>query len=150
MVFTKKTIFHFFIFWIFLVFVGCGGQRDSTNSSTAVEAARGDEDIAKAFQEGRSGFWVESQGLVEKILPDDMDGEPHQRFIVRLSNTQTLLLAHNMAVAKRVEGIKVGDLVKFRGQYEWNDKGGLVHWTHRDPQGRHPSGWLEVHGKKYE
>ena len=140
-------IFHFLVLLIILVGAGCADRRDSSANSTAVEA---DQGIAKAFAEGRSGLWVQSQGMVEAILPDDVEGDPHQRFILRLANGQTLLIAGNIAIAKRIDGLKIGDTIKFRGQYEWNNKGGVVHWTHSDPAGRHPGGWLEVHGEKYE
>jgi hypothetical protein len=32
----------------------------------------------------------------------------------------------------------------------WNEKGGVVHWTHRDPGGRHMAGWLAHNGKTYQ
>jgi hypothetical protein len=38
--------------------------------------------------------------------------------------------------------IAPGDEVSFRGQFEWNDRGGVVHWTHHDPRGVRPGGWL--------
>lgn len=46
--------------------------------------------------------------------------------------------------------IQVGDEVIIRGEYEWNERGGVVHWTHHDPQNRHPGGWIEHGGKKFK
>ncbi|MDE1266260.1 DUF3465 domain-containing protein, partial [Vibrio aestuarianus] len=36
------------------------------------------------------------------------------------------------------------------GEYEWNKKGGVMHWTHNDPNNKHPHGWLKHNGKTYE
>lgn len=97
-----------------------------------------------------SGQQVQSSGEVIRVLPDDSDGSRHQRFIVRLGSGRTLLVAHNIDLAPRVSSIRVGDTVSFNGEYEWNDKGGVIHWTHRDPQNRHEAGWIEHEGKKYQ
>lgn len=77
-----------------------------------------------------------------KLLSDDTVGDRHQRFIVELESGQTLLVAHNIDIAPRVEGLAVGDDVAIYGVYEWNDEGGVIHWTHVDPDGNHPEGWI--------
>ena len=43
----------------------------------------------------------------------------------------------------------MGDRVQVRGLYEWNDLGGLVHWTHDDPLGHEDGGWLRYRRKTY-
>ena len=53
------------------------------------------------------------------------------------------------AVATREASIRVGDTVAFIGEYEWNDKGGVINWTHLDPQNRHQVGWVEHEGRRY-
>ncbi len=35
-------------------------------------------------------------------------------------------------------------------EYVEGERGPLVHWTHRDPRGRHAAGWLRHNGKYYE
>ena len=82
------------------------------------------------------------------MLSDDNEGSRHQRFILQLANRDTLLVAHNIDLAKRVP-LGMGDRVKFRGMYEWNNLGGLVHWTHHDPQGIEKGGWIVYRRKTY-
>ena len=89
-------------------------------------------------------------GRVERLLSDDLEGSRHQRFILRLGSGQSLLISHNIDVAPRINALRVGDQVRFRGEYEWNQQGGLVHWTHDDPKDWHADGWLEHNGVRYE
>ena len=98
----------------------------------------------------KSGSQIQGSGVVMRVLTDDDVGSRHQRFIVQLDSGQTLLIAHNIDVASRVEPLKSGDRIQFAGEYEWNQKGGVVHWTHHDPAGRHPAGWLRLNGQTYQ
>lgn len=112
--------------------------------------ARGDDPIARAFATRRSNLQVEGQGTVIKILADDADGSRHQRFILRLDSGQTLLIAHNIDLAPRIDDLEQGDRVSFHGEYEWNEKGGVIHWTHHDPDGAHQAGWIRHDGRIYQ
>ncbi|MDO9107232.1 MAG: DUF3465 domain-containing protein [Methylovulum sp.] len=105
--------------------------------------------LKQAFLNKKSGLQVRGGGVVSSVLGDDTVGERHQRFILRLASGQTLLITHNIGIALRLMGLQPGDAVKFYGQYEWNDRGGLVHWTHHDPNGQHINGWLKYRGKIY-
>lgn len=93
---------------------------------------------------------ITDSGRVIRLLADDNKGSRHQRFILRLANNQTLLVAHNIDLAPYLYGLKVGDTVSFSGEYIWNNKGGILHWTHHDPKGRHPGGWLKYNGELYQ
>ncbi len=83
-----------------------------------------------------------------RLIADDNDGDWHQRFVLQLPGRQTLLVAHNLDVSERVP-VGMGDRVSVRGLYEWNDRGGLVHWTHRDPLGDEDGGWISHRRKTY-
>ena len=109
-----------------------------------------DEDLYSTFDERNSGDQVEGNGIVIRILTDDNDGSRHQRFILRLQSGQTLLIAHNIDLAPRLSSLKEGDAIEFNGEYEWNSKGGVVHWTHHDPDGHHVAGWLKHNGQTYQ
>ncbi len=106
--------------------------------------------IREAFRDHRNNIQVEGQGTVKRILPDDREGSRHQRFVLRLDGAQTILVAHNIDLAPRINALREGDVVSFYGEYEWNAKGGVLHWTHRDPHGRHADGWLRHQGRIYQ
>jgi len=113
-----------------------------------VGAAQGEEHVLELFESRRSGEMVLVAGVVDALLPDDNDGSRHQRFIVRLTSGHTLLVAHNIDLAPRAP-LRTGGRVRVRGEYEWNDRGGVLHWTHDDPAGEHPGGWVEWDGNRY-
>ena len=98
----------------------------------------------------RSSTQVQGSGVVTRVLSDDNDGSRHQRFILRLPTGESLLVAHNIDLAPRVTGLQAGDTVSFNGEYEWNDRGGVIHWTHDDPRGSHIDGWVEHNGRRYQ
>ncbi|WP_048306211.1 DUF3465 domain-containing protein [Halomonas sp. PR-M31] len=114
------------------------------------QSATGDQQITNAFQNRQSDLQVAGSGVVVHLLPDDRQGSRHQRFILELATGQTLLIAHNIDLSSRIDALRKGDTVEFHGEYEWNPKGGVVHWTHRDPGGRHVNGWLKHEGKIYQ
>lgn len=139
------------------VYVGYRQQQDvSTDPASAPPPATGatrdlgagEDALRAAYDEGRSDVWVEVAGSVQRVLADDLKGSRHQRWILKLAWGGTVLVAHNIDLAPRVP-LAVGDRVRLRGEYEWNDRGGVVHWTHHDPQGRHEGGWIEHDGEQY-
>ena len=97
-----------------------------------------------------SGRQIQNSGKVIRILSDDNDGSRHQRFIISLQSGQTLLVAHNIDLAPRIGALSINEDIEFSGEYEWNSQGGLVHWTHHDPEGTHQEGWLKYKGRIYK
>ncbi len=95
-----------------------------------------------------TGEWIDGAGMVCRLLNDDFDGSRHQRFVLDLRNGQTLLIAHNIDLADRIP-LGMGDTIRFRGMYEWNDLGGLVHWTHHDPMGIDEGGYIDFRNARY-
>lgn len=119
-------------------------------AACSINVQANDQQLKQAYQNHQSDLQIQGSGTVSRVLPDDNKGSRHQKFILRLDSRQTLLVAHNIDLAPRIPNLKVGDVVQFYGEYEWNDKGGVIHWTHRDPGNRHPHGWLKHQGKIYE
>jgi Protein of unknown function (DUF3465) len=141
------------------IFYGVGGSKGirqlAGSEPVSAESARTTqsgqpEAGGTTFDERTSGTQVSGEGVVSKVLADDTDGSRHQRFILTLTSGQTLLVAHNIDLAPRIESLKSGDSVAFNGVYEWNAKGGVVHWTHHDPGGQHEPGWLMHAGRTYQ
>lgn len=122
----------------------------SISGEPAVAQRDGAAGLERAFVDRLSNQQLEGEGTVIKLLPDDNHGSRHQRFIVRLPSGRTLLIAHNIDLAKRIDTLREGDTVRFYGEYEWNQKGGVMHWTHHDPDGRHPGGWIKHGGQMYQ
>jgi len=110
----------------------------------------GESTLTTAFRNRRSNVQVGGEGIVSRVLRDDLQGIRHQKFILKLSSGQSVLVAHNIDLAPRIKSLKKGEKVSFSGEYEWNEKGGVLHWTHKDPHGHHPDGWLKYKGKLYQ
>lgn len=125
--------------------------NDNVVQTSIVEEAAVDDQhkIMKAYQQQISNIQVQSKGEVKAILADDNDGSRHQKMILKLENGLTVLVAHNIDLAPRVEGLRKGEIVEFYGEYEYSPKGGVIHWTHHDPQAKHVDGWLKYQGKSY-
>lgn len=113
----------------------------------SVSVAQGE--IIQAQQNHADKAWVTVQAMVYKNLPDDTKPPMHQRFLLKLDNGSTVLVAHNTDLAPRVP-ISPGNVVSIHGEYIWNEKGGVLHWTHHDPQGTMPGGWIEFNGQQYK
>jgi Protein of unknown function (DUF3465) len=147
---------------ILLVALGTGWfvAREQSAARPAMQPAAEREVVSRqggsrdpaqdAFEQRASDRLIAVDGVVERILADDRDGSPHQRFIVRTPAGLSLLVAHNLDLAPRLDGLARGDRVTVRGEYEWNEKGGVMHWTHDDPQGRHEAGYIEWRGRRYQ
>ncbi|MDH3900127.1 MAG: DUF3465 domain-containing protein [Gammaproteobacteria bacterium] len=110
--------------------------------------ATGDGTVEQAFAGKRSGVWVDTGGRVARLLADDNEGSRHQRFILEMDSGHTLLVSHNIDLADRVP-VRKGERLNLRGRYEWNERGGVVHWTHHDPDGSMQGGWIRYQGALY-
>lgn len=125
-------------------------QNPGVFNGPGPSSAPGTDELGQAYENRQSDVQVRGEGEVIRILRDDNTGSRHQKFILRMPSGQTLLIAHNIDLAPRINDLSKGDTVEFYGEYEWDEKGGVVHWTHHDPGGRHEDGWLKHQGKTYQ
>ena len=128
--------------WLALAALGC-------RSSDSSPATAPRSEVQSAYTRHLSGVEVEAAGRVERVLSDDRTGVRHERFVLAIDSGPTVLIVHNLDIAERVP-VHAGDEVTLRGEYVWNDKGGLIHWTHRDPSHRHKDGWIRYRGTVYQ
>jgi len=109
-----------------------------------------EDGVSRAYRERQRDVQLLGGGRVMELLPDDNEGGRHQRFIVQTDSGMSVLVAHNIDVAPRIDALRVGDTVSFYGEYVWNEKGGVIHWTHHDPAGKHKTGWVRHNGERYQ
>lgn len=129
---------------------GAGLLNPVSGGASASAAVSSDRQLEQAFRDRVSDLQIAGAGTVVHVLPDDNKGSRHQRFLLETDSGLTLLVAHNIDLAPRIPDLGKGDRVRFYGEYEWNDKGGVIHWTHHDPRGKHADGWLEHSGKRHD
>lgn len=137
---------------IILALFGYGHFSDDGFQSTnfSLNQASGNLAVFEAYENKSSDVQLQGQGKIVKLLPDDLKGSKHQKFIIEIDNGLTVLISHNIDLAPRINELRLGGIIEFFGEYEWNSKGGVVHWTHHDPKGRHADGWLKYQGKIYQ
>ncbi len=124
-------------------------QQSGTGPDAVTVTPAGDNVVQAAFEARRSGVWMETGGRISRLLSDDNDGSRHQRFILDVGDGHTVMVAHNIDLAERIP-VGVGDTLSLRGRYEWNERGGVIHWTHHDPQGQEQGGWIRRDGTLYQ
>lgn len=145
---TKRQTQRFWLLAAFIVLIYAASHYPQPDKPTDVNQQG--SPIAELYQQQRSDVLVEVSGEVSRIFADDNRGSRHQRFLIELTDGHTLLVAHNIDLAPRIDNLELGDEVSLFGEYEWNDKGGVMHWTHHDPANKHAHGWIRHQGKLYQ
>lgn len=135
--------------WLIIAFLIVGYAASKYSPQQAYKSS-GIESVEAAFEQRKSDLQIQTEGIVVKILPDDLDGNRHQKFIIKRPQGLTILVAHNIDLAPKIDTLKLGDRLTLYGEYEWSDKGGILHWTHHDPAGQHIDGWVEHQGQRYQ
>jgi len=133
-----------------LALFAVGGCRTVPPTGT-VTASADNAAVKNAFERRAENVELTASGAIDRVLSDqDGPSGPHERFIVRLSDVGlTLLVEHNLSIAPRVP-VAVGGTVLVHGEYVWNAQGGLLHFTHHDPDGSHEGGYVVYDGKRYD
>jgi hypothetical protein len=105
--------------------------------------------VQDAYRYHQTGMMAEVTGTVARVLLGDKDDTRNQKFIIRLTNGQSLLVLHDQVSGDRVP-VKVDDTVLVRGEYQWSETGGTLRFTQRDYSPRRMHGWIEHEGRRYD
>ncbi len=138
------------VIWQFYFEPSSSSSQPSAQQQVTLSNSVSNPELLRAYNNQIAKVQIKGQGTIIKLLKDDLDGSHHQRILLKVNANQTLLIAHNIDLAPRIDNLRVGDALEFYGEYVWNNKGGVLHWTHRDPRGRHQGGWLKYQGKIYQ
>lgn len=123
---------------------GAPGQAPAEVLEAVDDAA-----LVEAQERHLMNYQVEGAARVFKILPEDLKGRAHQRFLLKLSNGGTILVAHNIDLAPRVP-LSPGDVIRLRGEFIWNQKGGVIHYTHHSTSRARQGGWIRLRSLFYQ
>lgn len=114
------------------------------------QVASGDAALVQAGAAQKQVNFLTAKGLiVSELLKPDTQGNPHQKFNVRLSDGRVVMIVSNLDMCENVP-VQVGDVVSAGGQFiPTGHASGLLHWTHKDPRKQRPDGFIELKGHVY-
>jgi hypothetical protein len=127
-------------------------------STTLVACAGGGEAASNgavydAWSAHRSYVQVTASGSVARVLGSRLGPSGmHEGFLLHLTGGEgrglTVRVEDNTDLTGPIP-MRAGDTAIVRGEYIYDPRGGIIHYTHRDPRGRHPSGYVQVNGRLY-
>lgn len=120
-------------------------------AACAATESPNDAVVCSAYSGGRSGVEVVADGTVTRVLGTEQGRvSPHEGFLVRLASgcSLTVRVEANTDFTGAIP-LGIGEHVLVKGEYEYYPRGGVIHWTHRDPRGRHDNGYIEAGGHSY-
>jgi hypothetical protein len=124
--------------------VACAPTTDDSSNGAVYEA----------WREERSRVEVTAHGAVARILGErGGPSGPHLGLLLHLSGGEgrglTVRVEDNLDLTGPI-ALREGEAITVRGEYIYDPRGGLIHYTHRDPRGRHEAGYVEVDGRIYQ
>jgi len=104
--------------------------------------------VYDAWSGHQSRVEVTASGSVARVLGTHSGPSGrHEGFLLHLTGAAghglTVRVETNVDITGPVP-LSAGDGVEVRGEYVYDARGGLIHYTHHDPRGRHPGGFVRV------
>jgi hypothetical protein len=122
----------------------CGGNSSGNDPNAAVY---------DAWRYHRAHLEVTADGSVARILGTRRGPSGvHEGFLLHLRGAGghglTVRVEDNVDITGPIP-LTEGDDVEVRGEYIYDPRGGLIHYTHRDPGGRHAGGYVRAEGHTF-
>jgi hypothetical protein len=129
-----------------LASVACSPGGNSADASNGA--------VYDAWRAQRSRVEVTASGTIARVL-GTRSGRyaPHDGFLLHLRGPEgrglTIRVEDNVTMTGQIALVAGADAI-VRGEYVYDPRGGIVHWTHRDPRGHHAAGYVQTGGKLYQ
>ena len=121
-------------------------------TSCATTQSPDDAAVCSAYSATRSHVEVVADGTLTRILGTQPGRvSPHEGFLLSLGSGCKLVVRveANTDFTGQIP-LSRGQHVLVKGEYEYYPLGGVIHWTHRDPRGRHQGGYIDAGGRIYD
>ena len=126
--------------------IGCAGGGSGGGDSNGA--------VYEAWRTQRSHVEVTADGSVARILGTRRGPSgAHEGFLLHLRGSAgrglTVRVESNVDLTGPIP-LRAGQAATVRGEYIYDSRGGLIHYTHLDPRGRHAAGYVRVEGRIYQ
>lgn len=108
--------------------------------------------VCRIYSAQQSRTEVVADGTVVDVLGTRRGPSgDHEGFLLRLNGGCDLLVRveTNVDLTGPVP-LRTSQRVVVKGEYEYDPMGGVIHWTHHDPRGRHDGGFVRVGDRTYQ
>ncbi len=124
--------------------VACAAPTDTSSNGAVYDAWR--------FH--RSRVEVTANGAIARIFgAREGPSGTHLGFLLHLAGSEghglTVRVEDNLDLTGPIP-LDEGEAAIVRGEYIYDSRGGLIHYTHRDPRGRHDAGYVQAGGRIYQ
>lgn len=124
-----------------LLLAGCHGTPEQPDNAL----------VCRTYASQGSRQEVLARGTIAGMLGEAQGRSGvHEGYMVQLDGRCDLLvrIETNVGITGPIP-LHRGEPVIIKGEYEYTATGGVIHWTHHDPSGRHVNGYVQAAGKFY-
>jgi hypothetical protein len=105
--------------------------------------------FTRAWQQRLSGVQLSLEGKISRVFSSMETEAGQQKFSLQLAQGQVVTVIHDVRLGSAIEDLAEGEIIEVFGEYQWAPDGGVIHWTHRDPEGNRQAGWVRYKDRLY-